>query len=86
MKLKYEFDVMELEGCRVEVNVGDDDVGFAIRLTGTGDAIFEMLRGDVTEEEIVEGILREYDVPRERAEKDVRAFLEKLRRQGILEE
>lgn len=84
MKLKYSFDIMELEGRRVAVNVGDDDYGSAIKLTDTGAAIFEMLKEDVTEQQIVENILSRYDVPRERAEKDVHAYIEKLRAHGVL--
>ena len=32
MKLKYDFDIMELEGGRVAVNVGDEEYGSAVWL------------------------------------------------------
>lgn len=55
-----------------------------IRLNETAAFITELLRKNVTEEEIIEALLREYDVERPVAEKHVKAVLNTLRSIGAL--
>lgn len=56
-----------------------------ISLTESGLLLWKKLGEDCTEEELIESILREYDVDRETAARDVHGFLDKLRQLGILE-
>ncbi|HRY30434.1 MAG TPA: PqqD family protein [Elusimicrobiota bacterium] len=53
---------------------------------GAGDPLWEWLKKGATVEELVQNLLRDYDVPRDTAEKDVRRFLRELKRKKIVEE
>ena len=85
MRLKDKYATTTLGGKVIAVPLGDDVVFHGtLKLNGTGAAIFEMLRKETTEEEIVEAMSRDYDAPREVLEKDVRACLTEFRKRGLL--
>lgn len=53
-------------------------------LSESGYLMWNKLQSECEVEELVEAILAEYDVERETASEDVRSFLEKMERIGIL--
>lgn len=55
-----------------------------ICLSESGSLLWQEMERGATEEALVERILSEYDVDRETAAGDVRAFLEKLDKIGVL--
>ena len=48
--------------------------------------IFELLKGDTTEEEIVEAMCERYDAPKDIIAKDVAVVIQKIREAGFLYE
>ena len=56
-----------------------------IGLTESGMLLWKKLQEDCTEAELIDSLLSEYEVDRETAAQDVRAFLEKMDQVGILE-
>jgi hypothetical protein len=53
-------------------------------LNPVGMRVFDLLDGTRSEEEIVETVAAEFEVSRDDATRDVRDFLEDLRREGML--
>ena len=47
--------------------------------------LFELLQKGAEESELVDALLKEYDVSRDTAEADVRKFVSKVKDAGILE-
>lgn len=88
MKLKYNFVVNEVADKRVAVPVGgdlDDFRGF-IKMNDVGEYIFNMLKNDVTEDEIVEAMKKDYaDTPESEIRETVKGFTERLISEGIVE-
>ena len=56
-----------------------------ITLNGTGKFLWEKLAVGAEKDELVDALLAEYDVDRERAERSVTAFVEKLKDHGFLQ-
>lgn len=86
MRIQEGYLLREVAGAHVVVPVGQVDFDGMIKLNETGVLLWKKLEGDVTEDSLVEALLAEYDVDRATAEKDVSAFLAKLRDAGILHE
>lgn len=88
MRLKYTFEKMELNGQIVAVPVGDnaDDYHGVVRMNETANAIFDLLAEDTTEEVIVEAMEKEYDVSKEILVADVKHYVQKFRKKGMLVE
>lgn len=86
MKLKYKFVTNEVAGKTVAVAVGEDLESFGgfIKLNETGAFIFNLLREEISKEEIVKAICREYDVTEEKAIKATEEFLEYLSSFGVI--
>ena len=87
MKRKDEFVKKELAGQSIIVAVGEASKTFhgMIQLNSSGAFIWELLQNDLNESAVVDAMLEEYDVERELAEKDVRAFLNILLEAGAIE-
>ena len=87
MHLKNYFESMTMRDKLVAVPVGDD-VAFngALKLNKTAAAIFELLKNDVSEEQIVDALSRQFDAPRERLAEDVRHTISEFRGRGLLVE
>ena len=60
------------------------DFNGMIRLNASAAYVFELLKEDMTEEALVDALLKEYDVDEETAKLDVDAFLSKLKEAGAL--
>ena len=87
MQLKKGFVLESVGGAYLAVAVGDEAVvaNALIRMNSTGAFIWRLLsEGDYTEEQLIEAMLEEYDVPREIAERDIRAFIVKITEAGLL--
>ncbi|MBQ6714664.1 MAG: PqqD family protein [Clostridia bacterium] len=86
MKLKYEFVTNFVAGKTVAVAVGKvlNEFGGFIKLNDTGAFIFELLKKEISEEEIVNALLKEYDVTEEKARESTKEFLEYLSSKGVI--
>ena len=88
MKLKYNFVTSEVADKIVAVAVGDDLEKFNgfIKMNDTGAYIFNMLKNDVTEEEIVEAMKKDYeDATEQEIRETVSGFVGKLKDADVLE-
>ena len=56
-----------------------------VKLNETGAYIWELFESDITVEEAAETMIAEYDISREIALRDIKAFAENLKNSGILE-
>ena len=88
MKLKYNFVTNEVADKIVAVAVGGDLGKFNgfIKMNDTGAYIFNMLKSDVTEEEIVAAMKKDYeDAAEEEIRETVSEFVGKLKEADVLE-
>lgn len=87
MKLKYTFEVMEMDDMKIAVPISDGNEPFkgVIRLNESAAVIFDMLKNDVTEEDIVSEIQKIYDVKVSDLELSVRRCIAEFKREGIIE-
>lgn len=88
MKIKEGFILRDVADKTFVVAVGELSKTFngIITLNETGKFIWQLLTTDTTEEEIVEKLLQECeDAQKDVVEKDVKAFIEKLKGDQILE-
>lgn len=86
MKLKYEFVVRDIMGDFVMVPLGAGALEFSgiVSTSETGALLVDMLSRDVTREELLEGVLAEYDIDPDTALTDIEEFLGHLRKLGLL--
>ena len=87
MKLKYNFIVNEVAGKMVAVAVGDDlnEFNGFVKMNDIGAEIFDILKNDVTVEEIVKIMLEKHpDASEEEAKETVIEFTNKLKESGII--
>lgn len=85
-KIKQEFVLRRIAGENVLIPVGNQGDKFQgiITLNETGRFIWEKLEEGKNFEEIAETITEEYEVSREKAERDVNRICEQLRKLEIL--
>ena len=87
MKLKDRFTVNNVAGETVAVSVGDTNGRFNgyIKLNETGAFIFKTLKNDITREEIINKLMKEYpDATAEAAAESVDELIEKLKAAELL--
>lgn len=87
MKLKYNFVTNEVADKIVAVAVGDDLQQFNgfIKMNDIGAYIFNMLKNDVTEDEIVSAMQKDYeDATEEEIRETVSDFVGKLKEADVL--
>ena len=87
MKTREGFVLREIGGNHVVVAVGEAVKNFKsiINLNGTGAFLWKKLEIGATEEELVKDIISEYQVEEEVAKKDVSAFIQRLKENGLVE-
>ena len=87
MKLKYSFEMMDLDDHFVAVPLGEDDQGFhgVIKLNGSAASIFKLLQNDTSVETVVDALEKEYDASRETLENAVESCISALREKDLLE-
>lgn len=86
MKIKDGFILREVAGTFVVVAVGNTVKEFnaVITLNETGAFLWKALEKGATEEELLQAILAEYDVPEEIAKADISAVVTKLKNAKLL--
>jgi uncharacterized protein (DUF433 family) len=62
------------------------ELGKVYIITGTGIRIWELLEKGKSKKEIKETLVKEFDVSSQKAEKDITAFLKKLKEKGCIKE
>ena len=89
MKLKYNFVINEVADKMVAVAVGGDLESFNgfIKMNDIGAEIFEILKNDVTIDEIVSVMLEKHpEATEEEARETVAGFVEELKKNDIITE
>lgn len=87
---------MKLKDGFITYNTGDENLLVAtgeagksfngiVRNNETAAFIAELLKNEITDDEIVNKILEEYDVDEKTARKDVKKLLDTFKREGFLE-
>ena len=87
MQINKDFTIQKVGAQYVAVPVGETSKTFhgMVRLNETGAFLWRALaQKDMTEAELVDALLAEYDVAREIAERDVHRVVETLQENGIL--
>ena len=89
MKLKYEFETMEMDDQIVAVPVGDDAeeaLHGIIKLNDSAAAIFTLLKKETSEDEIVAAMKKDYNASETQIREYVHGFADYLASQGLLED
>ena len=86
MRVSSELLMREIAGEHLLVPVGATALKIhgMITLSESGVLLWSILQNTCTKQDLVEAILREYDVDEKTAQQDVDAFLEKLNDLGLL--
>lgn len=88
MKLKDGFVLEQVGDSYLAVAVGEraEDINALIRLNGSGAFLWRLIaEQDMTEEQLLDALLAEYDVDSDRALADIRSFAKTLANGGLLE-
>lgn len=87
MKVEKEFVLREIAGDYIIIPTGKTVLEFngLITVNEVGVSLWNMLQEEVTLDELVQGILEEYDVEEDVAREDIQDFLDKLVLDGILQ-
>ena len=87
MKIAEGYLLRTVAGKNIVVSIGND-VNFngMITLNDTGVFFWNLLQKETSKEEILSAVLKEYDVTREDASRDIDEFIEKLKAAKILED
>ena len=81
MKIKDGFILRKVANRYIAVAVGEESVNFnaMVSVNETGAFLWDKLKTETTEEELLSALIAEYDVDEETAKADISEFLEKLR-------
>jgi hypothetical protein len=87
MKVKEGYLLREVAGSKVVLPIGEATLDFngMATLNDAGAFLFEQMKQDVTEDDLVKIMLETYDIDEETATNDVKAFVEKVKGAGIIE-
>lgn len=88
MRSKYTFEKMELDDEIIAVPVGENgtDLHAVLNVNEEAMRILELLQEEITEEQIVAQLLKEYSGDKEEIAPLVNAYICQLRQEGLLEE
>ncbi|MDD7390320.1 MAG: PqqD family protein [Lachnospiraceae bacterium] len=86
MRIEKEFVLREIAGDYIIIPTGKTVLEFngLITVNEVGVSLWKMLQQDVSMEDLVKGILDEYDVEESVAREDIQEFLDTLVKGGIL--
>lgn len=86
MKVSKEFVLREIAGDYIIIPTGKAVLEFngLITVNEVGVSLWKMLQEEATYEELVKGILDEYDVEESVAREDIQEFLDRLSKAGII--
>lgn len=87
MKIKDGFILRNVAGNNVVVPIGQATIDFngMISLNDTGAFIFEQMLNEITRDELVQTVINEYGIDGELAQRDVDAFIEKIKGEDLFE-
>ena len=86
MKIKNGFVKKDVAGMHIVVSAdSSSDFDGIITLNDTGAFMFDLLISGISEKELADRLVDEYEVEREIAEADTAAFIKKLDDAGLLE-
>lgn len=87
MKLKYTFEMMELDDQQMAVPVGEgaDEFHGILKLNGSAAEILKLLKEDTTEEAVTAALLEKYDAQEEELRKYVHDYINELKEAGFVE-
>lgn len=87
MRIKNGYILREVAHQSVVVPIGEAALNFngVITLNKTGAFLWKLLENETNDKILVEQLLSHYKVTAEAAEKDVNAFLNKMKEHGLLE-
>ena len=88
MKIKNGFMLRKLADNFVVVSINrkSNDFNGMIQLNSTGAFIWEQLQTDKTKEEFLGLVLDKYELTEQQAKKDIDLFIDKLRKDNLLDE
>lgn len=88
MKLKYTFENVDMGNEIISVPVGDgaNNVHGVVKLNKEGKEILELLKEDVTEQQIVSKLMEKYENDRATLEKWVAKVIVTLKKANLLED
>lgn len=88
MKIRKEFVLREIAGDYIIIPTGKTTLALKglITVNEVGAALWKMLQSEKSLDDLVKGILDEYDVEESVAREDIQEFLETLHKNGILDE
>ncbi len=80
MKIKDGYILRQVAGNSIVIAVGDEAINFngIITINTAGTFLWRLLEKGATKEELLDAILKEYDIDAETAKKDIDEFIEKL--------
>lgn len=85
MKLKAGFILQDVAGETVVLPVGGDlDTNMMITLNGTARFLWERMEQEVTQQQLVDALLGEYEVDQQTAQLCVERFVEELKKNDFL--
>ena len=86
MKLKEGFVIKNICSDTVAIYAGGDtvDLSSTVVLNPSAEFLFSALVRDCTEDDLTELLVSHYDISKEKAKEDVRAFLAELEDKGFL--
>ena len=86
MKVSKEFVLREIAGDYIIIPTGKTVLEFngLITVNEVGVSLWKMLQEEATFEELVKGVLDEYDVEETVAREDIQEFLDRLSKAGII--
>lgn len=86
MRIEKEFILREIAGEHIIVPTGDTVLQFngMITVNDLGLVLWELLQNDITEDEMVEKVLEEYEIDEKTARNDIQEFIESLVKAGII--
>ena len=87
MRIKDGFLLRTVAGNTVVVPIGDEAVDFngVITINESGKFIWELMQEGIEKEELLDKFMKEYDLSKEDAKEDIRAFIQILLDNGIAE-
>jgi len=82
------FSLRNIAGEYVVVPIGKNSINFKamMSLNETAAFLWKKLETEISKEELVDNLVEEYDVSKEKAEKDVDNFISMLKEHKIIEE
>lgn len=86
MKIKGDFVLRQIAGSTVVVPIGESAMDFSgmLNLNETGVFLFKALQDGASKEDLLVKLTDEYDVPEDKAAKDIDVFINKLKDAGII--